>query len=113
MRKIKEVLWLHHEAGLSRRGLSQALNISYGSAVNYLNRAQQAGLIWPLPENMDERSMRQIHRAGEKLFVDYCRPTMDIANADTFADLLSSHWIHQHHNVLITGPTACCSTATN
>jgi hypothetical protein len=138
-----------------------------------------------------KRSMRQIHRAGEKLFVDYCGPTMDIitevinmfnrqtlqhlrslkltAMADgleqqlsqpsthdelgfeerlallvdresihrqnnkvtrllkaaklklhaqpedidyrhprglkksQFADLLSSHWIQQHHNVLITG----------
>lgn len=154
MRKIKDVLRLHHEAGLSRRGVAQALNISYGSAVNYLNRAQQAGLTWPLPEDLDERtlgrllfpsqaatgqrrfsepdypvvhqelkrkgvtkqllwqeyrqqhpddgysyaqfchrylewlgkqqrSMRQIHRAGEKLFVDYCGPTMAVVNPDT------------------------------
>jgi transposase len=154
MRKIKDVLRLHHDAGLSRRGIAQALNVSYGSVVNYLNRAKQAGLAWPLPEGMDERtlgrllfpsqpatgqrrftepdfpgvhqelkrkgltkqllwqeyrqqhpgdgysyaqfchrylewlgcqqrSMRQIHRAGEKLFVDYCGPTMPVVNPDT------------------------------
>tara|TARA_R110000823_G_scaffold315689_1_gene449869 strand:- start:16114 stop:16494 length:381 start_codon:yes stop_codon:yes gene_type:complete len=27
-----------------------------------------------------------------------------------FADLLSSRWIHQHHNVLITGPNGCGTT---
>ena len=50
MRKIKDVLRLHYESGLSRRGVAQALNISYGSTVNYLNRAQQAGISWPLPD---------------------------------------------------------------
>ncbi|EMD3522284.1 IS21 family transposase, partial [Salmonella enterica] len=28
-------------------------------------------------------SMRQAHKAGEKLFVDYCGPTVDITNPDT------------------------------
>ena len=60
MRKIKEVLRLHHEAGLSRRGVAQAANISYGSAVNYLNRAQQAGISWPLPADMDERTLGRL-----------------------------------------------------
>ncbi len=30
-----------------------------------------------------QRSMRQVHRAGEKLFVDYCGPTMTVVNPDT------------------------------
>jgi transposase len=154
MRKIKDILRLRHEAGLAYRGIASALNIGYGTVVDYLNRAEQAGLGWPIPEGMHERdlgrllfptqavtgqrrfaepdfpavrqelkrkgvtklllwqeyrqrhpddgysyaqfchryrvwlgcqqrSMRQIHRAGEKLFVDYCGPTMAIVNPDT------------------------------
>jgi len=30
-----------------------------------------------------QRSMRQVHRAGEKLFIDYCGPTVAVVNADT------------------------------
>ncbi len=154
MRKIKDILRLRYEAELPYRGIANALNIGYGTVVDYLNRAQQAGLGWPIPEGLHERdlgrllfptqavtgqrrftepdfpvvcqelkrkgvtkqllwqeyrqhhpddgysyaqfchryrvwlgcqrrSMRQIHRAGEKLFVDYCGPTMAIVNPDT------------------------------
>ena len=40
--------------------------------------------------------------------IDYSHPRG--LNKSQFADLLSSQWIHQHHNVLITGPTGCCKT---
>lgn len=154
MRKIKEVLRLSHQAGLSQRGIAQALNLGLGTVSTYLKRARQAEISWPLPEGMDERtlgrllfpsqpttgqrrfsepdfpnihqelkrkgvtkqllwqeyrqqypdegysyaqfchrylewlgcqqrSMRQHHRAGEKLFVDYCGPTMPVVNPDT------------------------------
>ena len=149
MRKIKDILRLRHEAGLAYRGIANALNIGYGTVVDYLNRAEHAGLGWPIPETLHERdlgrllfptqaatgqrrfaepdfpavcqelkrkgvtklllwqeyrqqhpddgysyaqfchryrvwlgcqqrSMRQLHRAGEKLFVDYCGPTLPI-----------------------------------
>lgn len=154
MRKIRDILRLRYEVGLAYRGIASALNIGYGTVVDYLKRAERAGLGWPIPEGMQERdlgrllfptqavagqrrfaepdfpsicvelkgkgvtklllwqeyrqqhpddgysyaqfchryriwlgcqrrSMRQVHRAGEKLFVDYCGPTMAIVNPDS------------------------------
>lgn len=154
MRKIKDVLRLSHGTGLGQRGIAQALNLGLGTVSTYLKRARQAGISWPLPDDMDERtlgrllfpsqsatgqrrfvepdyptvhhelkrkgvtqlllwqeyreqhpeegysyaqfchryrvwrgcqqrSMRQTHRAGEKLFVDYCGPTMEVVSPDT------------------------------
>ena len=32
---------------------------------------------------LQRRSMRQIHLAGDKLFIDYCGPTLSVINPDT------------------------------
>ena len=154
MRNIREILRLSHEAGLSQRGIAQALNLGLGTVASYLKRAKKAGINWPIPSDLDERdlgrllfpsqplsgqrrftepdfpsvhqelkrkgvtklllwqeyrqqypddgysyaqfcyryldwlgcqkrSMRLMHKAGEKLFVDYCGPTMAVVNPDT------------------------------
>ena len=153
MRQSKEILRLKYQAGLSQRQISKSLSISLGSVSDYLKRAAQAGLTWPLPEGLCDdgleqllfpnqpkksiqfvqpdyesihrelkhkgvtlqllwqeykqihgnegyqytqfchhykswrsklkRSMRQVHRAGEKCFIDYCGPTVPVINART------------------------------
>lgn len=60
MRKIKEILRLKYESGLSRRAIASALNIAYGTVANYLVRAETAKLTWPLPEDMDERVLSRL-----------------------------------------------------
>jgi transposase len=153
MRKIRDVLRYRHSTDLSLEAIARALSISKGVVAKYLKLAADAGLGWPLPDDLDDgvlerrlysqpsarasaftepdyprvhqelkrkgvtltllweeyratvgdaafqytafctrykawagklkRSMRQTHRAGEKLFADYAGPTMPVIDADT------------------------------
>jgi transposase len=154
MIKLKEVLRLTYEARLSVRQIAACLSLSVGAISKYQQRAEAAGLGWPLPVDLSDKalqailqpprktdtssvqvepdfeqmaaelthkgmtrqllweeyastnpgnhysyphytvlfrrwrkkqqlSMRQYHRAGEKLFVDYCGPTMSVVNPDS------------------------------
>lgn len=54
MRKIKEVLRLALGEGRSRREIARSLNIGRTTVGEYLSRARQAGVGWPLPEGWDD-----------------------------------------------------------
>lgn len=59
MRKIRQVLRLHYESGLSRREIARSLNISRDAVADYLTRAAAARLTWPLPAEMDDTVLEQ------------------------------------------------------
>ena len=152
MLKIKELLRLKYECGLSNRNIASCLKIGCSTVSEILTRFKNSELIWPLPEGCSDtdltnalyqrkqaskdkvmpdfiachrelkrkgmtklllweeyasqyqeraysysqyceyylrwqktqkRSMRQIHIAGDKLFIDYCGPTLPVVNPDT------------------------------
>ena len=152
MRKITEVLRLKFEARLSHEKIAAATGMSKGAVTNYVRRAVQKGLGWPLAPELDEsdleallfrqaaprahyaqpdyalihqelkrkgvtlqllweeyqlanaehayrysqfcvhyheyrgtlaRSMRQVHRAGEKVFIDYSGDTVAIIDPNS------------------------------
>ena len=58
MRKIKEVLRLN-ASGMSSRKIAQSLNQSRPSVANYLRRAADAGLKWPLPLGLSDAAIEQ------------------------------------------------------
>ncbi len=60
MRHIKEVLRLKWSQGLSQRQIARSLSMSRPAIAEYLRRAEQAGLSWPLPESLDESSLEQL-----------------------------------------------------
>ena len=60
MRKIREVLRLRWEAGLSQREIGSSCRLGRSTVQDYLLRAEAAGLRWPLPERMNEEALEQL-----------------------------------------------------
>lgn len=54
MRKIGEVLRLKWDCKLSNRAIARSCHFSHSTVSEYLARAERAGLMWPLPENLSE-----------------------------------------------------------
>ena len=59
MRKVREVLRLHHVAGLSGRAIARSLKLSPTTVKRYIGRAEEAGLWWPLPESLDDTQLER------------------------------------------------------
>lgn len=58
MRHVKEALRLA-AGGLSLREISRSLGIGHTTAREYLERAQRAGLSWPLPPELNEAELEE------------------------------------------------------
>lgn len=59
MRKISELLRLKYELKLSHRAIAASLGMSAGSVSEYVKRAQQFQITWPLPAEMTEEQLHQ------------------------------------------------------
>ena len=59
MRKIIEVLRLKWAQGLSNRQIAGACRIGRPTVAEYLRRANEAGLRWPLPPELDEAALER------------------------------------------------------
>jgi transposase len=60
LRKISEVLRLKWGCGLSQRTIGRSCQIAHSTVGEYLQRADAAGLKWPLPAGLDEESLQQM-----------------------------------------------------
>jgi len=64
MRKIKEILRLKYEAGLSNRAIAGACKISNSTVGEYLRLSEAAGIGWPLGELSEDEIIQKMY--GEK-----------------------------------------------
>jgi len=60
MRQFRQILRLKHEAGLSNRAIARACGVGVGTVSNYVRRAQEAGLSWPLPAELDDVALERM-----------------------------------------------------
>ena len=66
MRKIKEIIRLKEEAGLSNRAIARACKVSNSTVGEYLRRAKAAGIGWPLGEMSEDELYRRLYPEREK-----------------------------------------------
>lgn len=61
MRMIREILRLYKSCGLSKKQISRALGCARSSVREYIERAEKAGLSWPLPQHLDDDDLLEKH----------------------------------------------------
>ena len=60
MRKLREILRLSQARGLSARQIAKSCRIARATVGDYLRRADEANLSWPLPEGLDDIRLEQL-----------------------------------------------------
>jgi transposase len=57
MRRLRDILRLKFACGLSHRAIARACEVWAGTVSDYLRRAREAGLGWPLPAELDDAAV--------------------------------------------------------
>jgi len=57
MRKIREILRMKHERELPHRSIARSLHMSIGTVSEYLAKAKDIGVSWPLPSELDDAQL--------------------------------------------------------
>lgn len=105
MRKIRETLRLHFEAGLSNETIARSLKISKGSVFNTLERFKFAGLEWPLPGDLNDFHLGSALFPGKgeeeavddaKLKPDYAYIAREVCKPHVTLQLLYEEFRNEH-----------------
>lgn len=103
MRKIKEVLRLKWLNQLSDRKIAQSCNISRPAVVNYIERAKQAGLSWPLPDTLTDIELERLlyptqkpRSAGDLVWPDWSLIRQELQKKNVTLFLLWQEYREQH-----------------
>ncbi len=59
MRRVREILRLKWELGLSVRRIARSSGLSHPTVLRYIERAEGCGLSWPLPAELDDAELER------------------------------------------------------
>lgn len=79
MNKLKEILRLKFEANLSLRQIALCVSLSLGVISKYLQRAEAAGLTWPLPQGLTDSELAQLLQPPRTVTVSLTAAVPDFA----------------------------------
>ena len=82
MRRIRDLLRLKYAQGLSERAIALSLGLGKSTVGDYLARARQAGLTWPLPSELDDDSLELLLFPSPTMASRLNRPVPDWAVMD-------------------------------
>jgi hypothetical protein len=82
MRRIRDLLRLTFENGLSNRQVAASLGLSKGAVSMYLRRARTAGVTWPLPEALTDTALERLLFPGAPQDPEALRPMPNWAYVD-------------------------------
>jgi transposase len=107
MRKIREILRLRFEGGLSHEKIAISTGISDSTVGKCLSRAKEAGLTWPLPDEMDDYALEELlyrHKSSNQENVeslpDYSLIYAEMKKKSVTLQLLWSEYKEIHPNGL-------------
>jgi transposase len=102
MRKIREILRLKWDLGLTHREISQSCGLSSGAITECLKRAQRVGLSWPLPDIDDAELEGQLYppamasRGAERAAPDMAHLHVELRSPGVTLRLLWEEYIAKH-----------------
>ncbi len=112
MRKIRDVLRLKFESGLSERVIGRTMSLSNGSVNSCLQRARMAGLGWPLPDGLDDAALERLlfppaaapDAAGARARPEWAALDKEMRRKGvTLADAILDRLVHNAHGLPMTG----------
>ena len=102
MRKIKEVLRLFHDKGLTQTAISGACRIARSTVQEYIKRAADAGITWPLPPDRSDADLERLlfakpaEQNETRALPDWETVHQDLARKGVTLKLLWQEYRHSH-----------------